>query len=333
MHPDTINKIDKQGYIHDLTDFPNHIMDAYELAQWTKVTGKFDKIVVSGMGGSGIGGDILKAYMEEYGVLVFVNKSYEIPKYVNDKTLLFVLSYSGNTEETTEAFKHALKTRCEMIAITTGGKLKELCDVHHKKCIIIPKGHQPRAAFAYLFIPMLRVLENSNAISSVSSVLKNIAKQLSSPIFMKKAEELARNIKDKIPIIYTADRLSCVGLRWKTQFNENTKMHAFCNVFSEMNHNEIVGYTKKLARYHMIIISSEKDHPRIKMRFKLVKKLVKDQGVDVTEMAVSGDSLLEEIFSAIHIGDWTSYFLAILYGMDPSPVEIIENLKRDLKKE
>lgn len=332
MDPKIIEDLDVQNYIKDLEDFPYHLIDAYELAKGVKITGKFDKIFVCGMGGSSISGELLKAYMAEFGVPVFVNRDYELPKYVNEKTLIFFISYSGNTEETISAFRVALKRGSEIVAIASGGKLKELCQTHNKKLILVPGHHQPRASLGYLFIPMLRVLENSGAIPKIENTLKNISKQLKNPSYRLKAEELARNLKDKTALIYASEKFACVAQRWKTQINENTKIHAFYNTFSEMNHNEIVGYTKLLAKFHMIIISSEKDHPRIRKRFALVKKLVKEKGVDVTEMSIIGENHLHQILSAIHIGDWTSYFLALLYGIDPSPVDIIENLKKELRK-
>lgn len=332
MERSKIKNIDIQDYIKDLEGFPEQIMEAYELAKDVKLKGKFDKIFLSGMGGSGISGDILKTYMEQYKVPVFVNKGYDVPSYINERTLVFIESYSGNTEETIEVFRKILKIGCEMVVITSGGKLKELAERHSVKKVIIPGDHQPRASLGYMLIPILRILENSNAIDDVSKTLKKTAKQLQSNIYKEKAEELAKNLQDETPLIYTSDKFAGVALRWKTQFNENTKIHAFWNVFSEMNHNEIVGYTNLLGKYHMIIISSERDHPRIKKRYSLVKKLVRQKGVSVTEMAVIGEDLLQQMLSAIHIGDWTSYFLAIMYGTDPSPVEIIENLKKDLKK-
>ncbi|MFP4111759.1 MAG: bifunctional phosphoglucose/phosphomannose isomerase [Candidatus Woesearchaeota archaeon] len=333
MDEKIIEEIDIQNYIKDLEDYPYHLLEAYDLARGVSIKGKFDKIVVSGMGGSGISGDILKVFMEDQSpVPVFVNKSYDLPKYVNDKTLMFIISYSGNTEETIDVFKKAIKTGCEIAVITSGGKLKELAQMHQTKLVLIPGNHQPRASMGFLLVPILRILENSGAISDMEDVLKKIASNLKNEMYKKKAEELAKNIQDKIPLIYTSDKLYCIALRWKTQFNENTKIHAFWNVFSEMNHNEIVGYTKLLAKHHMIIISSDMDHPRIRKRFQLVKNLVKEKGVDVTEMSVVGDNLLHQMLSAIYIGDWTSYFLSILYRIDPSPVDIIENLKKDLKK-
>jgi glucose/mannose-6-phosphate isomerase len=332
MDSKIIEELDIQNYIKDLEDFPYHLLDAYDLANGVKVSGKFDKIFVCGMGGSGISGDVLKAFMEEYGVPVFVNKDYDLPKYVNERTLLFALSYSGNTEETIDVFRQALKRGAQIVTITSGGKIQELSKNHNIKTILIPGKHQPRASMGYLLVPMLRVLETSGAIRPLENNLKKISNQLKNSMYRNKAEELAKNLKDKIPLIYTSQKLSCVAQRWKTQINENTKVHAFYNTFSEMNHNEIVGYTKLLAKFHMIIISSEKDHPRIKKRFSLVKKLVKKKGVDVTEMSIIGDNLLQQILSAIHIGDWTSYFMALMYGIDPSPVDIIENLKKDLKK-
>ena len=334
MDKEDLLAVDKSSYIDDLDDFPYYIMDAYELPKDID-PGKqdLDKIVVCGMGGSGIPGDILKVYMRDKKIPVFPSKSYTLPAFVDKKTLVICISYSGNTEETIEAFRNALRLGAQIAVISSGGKMQELAEKHRKVFVKIPANHQPRAMVGYLFFSMLRLLVNYGLAPSCKKEVEDLSKYLKSPLFKKKGEDLATNLRGKIPLIYSSDEMYPVAMRFKTQVNENTKIHAFYNTFSEMNHNEIVGFTNLEGnKYHVVIFGSESDHPRIKKRFGIFKRLIKAKGVPITEMKFTGKSLLKQLFTAIYIGDCTSYFWAILNGTDPSPVDVIENLKADLKR-
>ncbi len=325
---------DKSSYIKDLEEFPYHIMDGYGLASDIKVDKKgVNKIIVAGMGGSGMPGDILETYMKKNSKTpVFVNKNYTLPMYADKETLLFVVSYSGNTEETIEAFREGLRKGCQIVAISAGGKLKELAALHKKTYLAIPADKQPRAMIGYLFFSILSTLVKYGILRDMKKEVESLSTYLKDSVFKDKAKELAQNLLDKVPLIYASEDFYPVAMRFKTQINENAKIHAFSNKFSEMNHNEIVGYTNLYAKYHMVIFGSESDHPRIKKRYTICKRLVKAKGVTVTQMNFTGNSLLKQIFTAIHMGDWTSYYMALYKKEDPSPVEIIENLKKELKK-
>ena len=334
MDNNKIKEIDKAGYINDLEEFPQHITAGYELADKVNITKKnIDKIIVSGMGGSAIPGDVLKTYMKYNSKTpVFINRNYKLPTFADKNTLLFVISYSGNTEETIEVFREGLRKGCQIVAITSGGKIKELAVLHKKPLVEVPSKKQPRAMIGYLFFPMLRILMSYNIIRNAKKEIDALSEYLKKTKLNDKAEELAKNLLDKVPLIYASEDFYPVALRFKTQINENAKIHAFWNTISEMNHNEIVGYTELYTKYHMIMFGSELDHPRIKKRFDICKKLVKSKGVTVTQMNFSGNSILKQMFTAIHMGDWTSYYMAIYKKVDPSPVDIIENLKKELKR-
>ncbi len=326
---DETNQVDKSNMINILENIPEQIAEAIKLAKDIKVTEPVKRIMVAGMGGSAVSGDILKAYLKDK-IDVTVNKDYSLPELTGKETLLFVVSYSGNTEETVSAFRTAQRKNISMIVITTGGKLEELSKISKIPCVIIPKGFQPRAALAYLFFPMLTVLYNSHFIDNPAEDIKNTIKALKNPKFKERAEDLAERLVEKVPLIYSSERMGVVAYRWKTQFNENAKIHAFCHVFPELNHNELVGYGNIKAGYHVVIIKDDEDHIRVKKRMDITKRLISESGINVTEMVIKGECFLTKLFSAIYLGDLTSYYLALKYGTDPTPVDVIEELKKEL---
>jgi len=321
--------IDQSNMLKVLEGFSHQCKTAFELTKGMSVTGKVDKIVVAGMGGSAVGGDLLKAYMHDSKIPVFVVKSYDAPAFIDENTLVFAVSYSGNTEETLSVFDTVTKKKAKVIAITSGGEL----GAKSKKSIRIPSGLQPRASLGYLFFPMLGVLANSGIIELGEKEIKETLDILSNvDEFKKKGEDLAKKIKGRTPIVYASDLFSPVAYRWKTQLNENSKSPAFFHAFPELNHNELVGYqTMSKDKFIAIYIKDDFDHERIKKRMMITKEITSAR-IDVEEISTKGNSLLARMFSGIYYGDFTSYYLALLNGIDPSPVNVIENLKKKLKE-
>ncbi|MDD5086422.1 MAG: bifunctional phosphoglucose/phosphomannose isomerase [Candidatus Nanoarchaeia archaeon] len=326
---DDENNVDSSNMISTLENVPNYIEDASKLAENIKITEPIKRIMVAGMGGSSISGDILKSYLHDK-IEVVVNRDYFLPETVGKETLLFAVSYSGNTEETVSCFRTAQRKNMKIVVITSGGKLEELANLSKIPLIKVPKGFQPRAAVAYLFFPMLTVLGNSRMIEDPKQEIKKTVEALKNPKFKERAQDLAEKLVDKIPLIYSSEKMKSVAYRWKTQLNENAKIHAFCHSFPELNHNELVGYGNIRAPYHVIIIKDDDDYVKIKKRMEITKGLISESGINVTEIVVKGDFFLTKLFSAIYIGDLTSYYLAIKYGIDPTPVNVIEKLKKQL---
>lgn len=320
--------LDNSNMLRVIEDFPQQCKIALGLPKGISVSGKIDKFVVIGMGGSAIGGDLLRIYMHNSKIPVFVIRDYKVPNFVDEKTLVFAVSYSGNTEETISAFEDATKKKAKIIAVTSGGKLGEIA----KNVIKIPAGLQPRAALGYLFFPVLGVLVNSNTTDVKSSEITEMLDVLSrTNDFKLVGEKIAKKIQNRIPIIYASELLSAVAYRWKTQFNENSKVAAFYHAFSEMNHNEIAGYqTMNRGNFVAVFIKDKEDNERIKKRMDITKEIISTK-VDVEEVNTKGNYLLSRIFSGIYYGDFTSYYLALLNKLDPTPVNVIENLKKKLK--
>lgn len=305
------------------TNFAEFIRDAKDLGKDIKLT-EFDKLIVAGMGGSGISGDLLKIFVKS--IPFFVIHDYTLPSFaIGNKTLIFIISYSGNTEETLAVYNEAVKRRCQIVVITSGEKLKERCRKDKVPYIRIPSGIQPRAALPYQLIPILNLLGVKDL------ELNKLIDSVKNPKMKEKAKELAEKIVDKIPIIYSSHNIYPVAYRWKTQFNENTKTHAFANEFPELNHNELEGYTNLKGEFYVVMISDDSDSMRIKERMELTKKLIMEKGVSVTEISITGKNLFNRIMTEIYLGDLASVYLAELYGTDPTPVETIEKFKKKLR--
>ena len=318
--------LDSQNMWKVIKDFPAQCREALGLPRGISASGNISNIVVAGMGGSAVGGDFLKIYLSDANIPVYVNRDYKLPKFVDENSLVFVVSYSGNTEETLSALADAKQRNAQVIGITSGGKLAEECE----KVIQIPSGMQPRAALGYTFFPMLGVLHNTNIarvknddLNEMLEILKQTDK------FNDAGEALSKKLKEKIPIIYASEALGAIAFRWKTQINENAKMPAFYNVFSEMNHNEIAGYKSMDHKFGVVMIRDKNDNDRIKKRMDICREIM-EQYVNVEEVETQGESLLARMFSTIFLGDYVSYHMALSNRVDPSPVEIIEGMKKKL---
>jgi glucose/mannose-6-phosphate isomerase len=315
-----------------LENFYKQIEVSKKLTEEIKVQGNINKIFILGMGGSALPGDLLECYLKDEKIPIFTVKDYNIPKFIDSESLVFVISFSGNTEESISAYREAMKTKAKIITISSGGKLKEIADMNKDIHIKVPSGLQPRQAIGYQFFPVLYILQNSGIITDRTKDIKDTENSLKKDIYKKSAQEMAAKLQNKIPIIYASTRMKIVAEKWKIGFNENTKTPSFYNVFPELNHNEMNGYINVFGDYFVIIIKDEDDHQRVKKRMKIFKEIIKDKGIEVVEMVIRGDCHLAKIFSGIYISDWVSYYLALLYGIDPSPVEIVELFKKKLNE-
>ncbi|MCK4384633.1 MAG: bifunctional phosphoglucose/phosphomannose isomerase [candidate division Zixibacteria bacterium] len=346
-----IKKIDPNGMYDLIYRFPSQFEDALKITQRAKLpnwnTNQIKKIVVAGLGGSAIGGDLVRSYLaEKLNVPFFISRNYNLPNFVDESTLVFISSYSGNTEETLSAYDDAQKRKAKMIAISSGGKVKEKALQDKITWVNIPKGFQPRAALGYSFVPILVMLERLGFVQGEKDQIKGTKDFLSSnrskyemELGVEKnfAKKNASELHKKLPLIYAAtDHFDAVSTRWKGQICENAKMLAFSNVFPEFNHNELVGW-KILSEYRddliVVILKDREDHPRIKTRMEIVKGIIEKEGVRVIEAESCGETLLSRIFSLIQLGDFISFYLAILNGEDPTPVKVIDFLKNELAKE
>lgn len=330
-----------------LWNLPEQCMEALDIGRQVTVPGDYAQIaniVITGLGGSAIGGDFLRLYVgDKAGVPVIVNRDYTLPKFIDNKTLIFVVSYSGNTEETLSAYAQAREKGAKIVALTNGGKLREMAENDGLPVIVVPAGISPRAATGYLLIPTLTVLESLGLIGSLSAemddlnaVLKTVREQLKPevPAENNLAKQIAAKFYGKIPVIWAVSgNTEVIATRWKGQVNENAKAPAYWNVFPELNHNEIVGFeepVEMLRNLEIVILRDAGDHPRVQKRIEISKDIIKDVVSGVTEIWSTGNSRLARLFSLTYIGDFVSVYLATMYGIDPTPVKKIDFLKKKL---
>ena len=346
---DTIRSVDPGNMYNLIFDFPEQLAQALKLSEgWNVRKNDFidiKNIVVAGMGGSAIGGDLVRSLLLDRLQIPFqVCRNYRLPEFVDDETLVIVSSYSGNTEETLEALDDALNRKAQIATITTGGMLEEIAKLNDLPIAYLPTGYPPRAALGFSFVPVLMLLEKIGLIKGAGKEIAATVKHLEKnrelyiedvPTSDNPAKNLAERMLAKIPIIYTGPTLTdTVGVRWKGQFCENGKNLTFVNHFPEFNHNELVGWSDPIGPHteHLmvIILHDSSDHPKVARRMEIVKDIIRKYDIDVAEVHSSGESALERMFSLIQLGDFTSYYLAVVNDADPTPVEAIETLKKAL---
>jgi glucose/mannose-6-phosphate isomerase len=280
---------------------------------------------------------------EEMPVPMAVIRGYSLPAYVGINTLMIAVSYSGNTEETFSAFRQGLDAGAMGYVITGGGQLDDLAESLNIPRVRVPKGLPPRCSLGYLFIPVLLALDETGLISLPGRDLQE-AIQLTDklrksyapdcPREENPAKQLALELQGSVPVIYgSLGTTETAALRWKTQFNENSKAYATYNILPEMNHNEIVGWdalpelsTKTAA----IFLRDSNEHPSVNARMEISSSILQEKGLTVYQFWSQGESPLARLLSLIYLGDYTSYYLALLNEIDPTPVDMIDELKRKL---
>lgn len=340
---------DPGGMLKALWSLPEQCVEAERLTQEFNPPQNFaavNTILVTGLGGSAIGGDLLRVFIAgKSKVPVVVNRDYVLPEFVSDKTLVFAVSYSGNTEETLSAYAQAREKQANIIALTTGGKLKEMAQRDGVPVITVPGGISPRAATGYLFIPTVVTLAKLGIIPDVAGEISDTITTLqglrekfkpSAPAAGNLAKQIAGKLFGRIPLIWGATGTTeVVATRWKGQINENSKAMAYWNFLPELNHNEIVGFEKPgelLKQLAVVILRDQNDHPRVQQRMEISKTIIKDKVSSITEVTSTGATVLARTFSLTYTGDYASVYLAALYGIDPSPVKMIDYLKNELAK-
>ena len=297
----------------------------FENKRHFQVENRKGRVIISGMGGSGIGGLIASALSNQIGNLQVIPwANYGLPQWVNKNDQIICISYSGNTAETLSAAKRAIDIGCELEVITTGGKLEELAIQNNLNITKIESGHQPRAALPLLLKPLLYKI-------GIPDLDKQLAEISTLKNDLKKAREIARQIDGKLPCIYSNGLLTPVGYRWRCQIEENAKVLAINHEIPEMNHNEIVGWTNPLENTAVILIRDNMENETVKKRINATKTIAwTSKGINITEIYAIGKYPLTRIISMILLGDLVSIELAKLNSIDPTPVQIIENLKEAL---
>lgn len=340
---------DKSGFKQLLLDFYKQIDTAAKIVKSAQVnlkTSEIQNILYFGMGGSAISGDLLNdVLINDLNVPIKVVRGYISPHFCSENTLVIVSSYSGNTEETISAAKMAADSGAQFLAVTSGGIIADLAKRHNWNIIKVPGGFPPRQAFGFIFFSLYHVLGqvglSDNYVADLSYLKRFVRDEIAKHDTLKHnghvlAQELAKTIHKKIPVIYsTSPFLKTVSRRWQNQLHENSKSLAFSNVIPEMNHNEIVGWEMESDLKKSIVavfLENESVNPRIKERIELSKTIIKKSGAKVVDIYASGESILEKVFSLIILGDWVSYYLAMFNKKDPHTIKNIDFLKNELAK-
>lgn len=299
-------------------------------------------IIVTGLGGSAIAADLVQNFLkDELSYPFFVNRNYELPKFADENTLVIVSSYSGNTEETISVFEQAVKRKCIIVCISTGGEVEKIASQNNFPLIRLQPGFQPRYALGLSFFSLLKALQmldiiedQSNDVEEIINLWKKNGEELSEENNI--AYEYAEKLTGFIPVIYSAaDITNSIGYRWKCQFNENSKLHSFANVIPEMNHNEIIGwetYLEKQFYIKLINIIDEDYHPQVKRRFDIVSELLAEKKAEALNIKSDEKKFKTRLMDLIYLGDWISYYLALLRGHDPTEIKNINLLKEKLQK-
>lgn len=343
-----IRAVDPAGMYDRLVKFPAQVREAESIGRDARIPLRargIDAIVLCGLGGSAIAGDLLRSYLAgDLAVPFLVNRTYTLPAFVGRRTLVIISSYSGNTEETNAAHREALRRGAKVLCITSGGMTAARARKHRSPVILVPGGSPPRAALGYSFFPLLIALatmgfikDRRRDIRETITLLDARTQELADPEnAANPAMLLARQFCGRIGVIYSsAERFDSVNTRWRGQIAENAKSLVFGHVLPEMNHNELVGWKvlrEQMREIQVLFLRDTGDHPRVRVRMDITKGIIGAWTPRVAEAWSEGRSLLARMFSLITLGDWVSLYLAILHREDPTPVDVIDTLKQELGK-
>ena len=331
--------------IDHIVALPRQMRDAWEQARNTTLPQDHagaEAVAICGMGGSAIGGDITRTLVEgEAELPVLVVRGYDLPRFVDRDTLVILSSFSGTTEETLSACDQALERGARVIAVTTGGALAERAKREGFPLLQFGFAGMPREAIGYSSLLMLGVLtqlgyvrDHSSDIAAAAALLDTMAEELgpdSAP--PGAASQLAERCRGRIVGVYGGGLMAEVARRWKGQLNENSKSWAFFDQLPELNHNAVLGYRFPAdagERLRVVQLSASRNHPRITLRDRITAELLQSSGVPVEMVEARGESTFEQVFSALYFGDFVSYYLALLNGVDPSDNSAIDHLKARL---
>ena len=303
----------------------------------------FDRVLVLGMGGSALPLDITDMFVRDASIRLgfpyiplSAYRSYDLPLESSSKTLHIVCSHSGNTEETLSALERISQEGFSVVGVSSGGKLEKRCQDLGLPFVKLPipfENFQPRMASGHFFSVIVGLLIRSSILpQGIREEICTEAKELERDIQDQEAQAkiIGESLKGKTPIIYASEKLRSLAMVWKIKINENAKTPAFWNYFPELNHNEMVGFTNPQADFSFLLLRDPRDDPRILKRFEVFSELMKGSGKEVRIIDISGDTVYRKVFTTLSFGDWISYSLALSYGIDPTPVDMVEAFKKML---
>ncbi len=340
------SKLDSQNMLGEMNGLPEQLQTAWQEAKGFKLRDYqgIKQIIVAGMGGSAIGADLVKSYIAPFSkVSLEIHRDYDLPAWADGpETLVIASSHSGNTEETRSAVEAALMRGCSLLCLTTGGKISELARQQNADLWIFNHKGQPRAAVGYSFALLLNILfrlgfipdpekELQDAVQEMKKQRELLAPEL--PDHQNPAKRQAGQMIDRWVSVFGADLLAPVARRWKGQISEIAKAWGQYEDLPEANHNTLAGVVNPeevLTKTIALFLKSSHNHPRNQRRIELTKKNFMLEGISTDSITASGTSRLAQMWTLIQFGDYTAYYLAMAYDVDPTPVAAIENLKKEL---
>lgn len=300
----------------------------------------FNKVLFCGMGGSALVGDLFYYFKVKrlvslaLKVPVFVHRHYGLPPDTDAQTLVICVSHSGNTQETIDTYETARKSELEIAGLTAGGRLAELCQKNKTPWIKIPNQKiPPRYSLDYQLAGAVKILMGYGLLSQAAQYdLAALAERINPSDSENEAKFFCQKLTNKIPVIYASEENKVLARLWKIKFNENTKVPAFWNSFPELNHNEMTGWTNNFGPFYFLFLQDADDLPWIQKRMVLTAQVFKETGLPTDLIKLHGADPLEKLFWGLNFGDWLSYYLALFYGVDPAPVEMVEEFKKILNE-
>ena len=339
-------RCDKSGMLDHLHAFAGECLRAWQKIQefdLPREYGQIRNVIILGMGGSAMGGDIVRRLaLAESRVPVWVHRDYGLPAFVDGSTLVIACSYSGNTEETLSSFRESLRTPARKLVITSGGRLRELAEKEGMPIYTVDYRAPPRAALPHTFVPLIGIFQKLGLLADKSvdmresiDILTELSRRFAEtvPLASNPAKQLAARLRGRIAVIYGADVLTEVAQRWKTQLNENSKAWAFCEALPELNHNAVVGYDfppEAKERILVLMLRSPSSNPRTLLRYQATSELLARAGISHELIESKGGSALAQSLGLVLLGDYVSFYLAMLYDVDPTSLKVVAYLKRRL---
>jgi glucose/mannose-6-phosphate isomerase len=341
---EAISRVDKSGQLEDVLAMPDHLRDALWRVESASIMQDWETssgLVVAGMGGSAIGGALARAALGDHASRpIFVTKEYGLPPWTTPETTVLCASYSGETEETLACFESAGALGAHRVVATTGGRLAALARAEGVPVIPLPDGFQPRAAVAYMTVAALEVAalcgvgprlaaEIDVAASHSEQLVREWGPEAGEDSL---AKQVARGLLGTIPVIYGAGLTVPIAYRWKTQINENAKLPSFSGELPEVDHNEIVGWEGALesGRFAALLLDDSDAHPRVKARMEITERLIAESASFSLRIETRGQTTVERVISLVLLGDIVSIYLAVLRGLDPKPVRLLDQVKAEL---
>jgi glucose/mannose-6-phosphate isomerase len=322
-----------------VASFSKQLRESVEIAKKAKLSpsaNKITNVLVCGLGGSGIGGNIVSELVALEATVPFnVTKGYFIPAYVNEHSLVIISSYSGNTEETLQCFELALKKKAKIVCVSSGGKVAEIAKANNLDLILVPGGMPPRACIAYSLVQLIHIL-NFNGLTAkpnmgeIEDAIKLIDEEEQN--IRLEAAAVSAALVGRLPVIYATTYFEGIAIRFRQQLNENSKILCWHHVIPEMNHNELVGWREKNETISVILFRDKNEYERNNVRIEINKSVISKYTPHITEIWSKGKSMIEKALYFIHLGDWISVDLAEKRGYDATEINVINDLKSELSK-